>query len=48
MHMRFTRAAAAAPVALALGLLAGPAFSHGDHAARPSEMGAYARDLPRG
>jgi hypothetical protein len=42
--------ATAARLGLAFGLLAGPALAHSghDHAPRPSEMGAYARDLPQG
>lgn len=49
MRTRKTRAATAARIGLAIGLLAGPALAHQDAAApRRSEMGAYARDLPRG
>ena len=45
-----SRAAAAARLGLAFGLLAGPALAHSghDHAPRRSAMGAYARDLPQG
>lgn len=44
-----TGAAKAARIGLALGLLAGPALAHQEEAPpRRSEMGAYARDLPRG
>ncbi|WP_270938182.1 hypothetical protein, partial [Falsiroseomonas oryzae] len=49
MHTRHSLAASAARIGLVLGLLAGPALAHGDHdAPRRSEMGAFARDLPRG
>jgi hypothetical protein len=49
MHRHPPRAARAALTALALGLLAGPAFGHGDQPHhRRSEMGAFARDLPQG
>ena len=52
MQLRRAQAASAARLGLALGLLAGPAFAHGngEHAAQPrrTEMGAFARDLPQG